>query len=271
MLTFPLLTDWITKNDDANALVQEAFCKFCKTGLRAHKTDLLNHSTTVKHRRFAESFKRQKPISTFGINVTGEGTKAAEIKLSVHVAVHSAVRSIDHLGEMVKILGAKSQLESVRIHRTKCSQLLKNVISPAILTALVQDIGDKAYSLILDESTDVSVQKYLALCVRYFSEKQKAMVTDFLGIVNVIYTDAESLYAHITSYLKSINLPVLNLIAIGTDGASNMVGINHSVFTLLRDKVPLPSLILVRCLCHSLHLAASKAADVLPAHLEYFQ
>lgn len=187
----------------------------------------------------------------------------------MYIAHHSAVRAVDNLGELLKKLGAKSELESVRLHRTKCSQLLKNVISPALLISLVEDIGDKCYSLIIDESTDVSVQKYLALCVRYFSEKQAAIVTDFLGIVNVIDTDSNCLYHHIISFLKTINLPIGNLIAIGTDGASNMVGVNHSVFPLLRDKVPLPNLILIRCLCHSLHLCASKAADVLPAHLEY--
>ncbi|XP_015119417.1 uncharacterized protein LOC107042750 [Diachasma alloeum] len=265
----PEMAAWISKNPDPNALGQEAYCKFCKVGLRAHKTDLLAHAVTQKHRRFAESLNNQRPISTFGINVVGDATKLAEIKLSVFVALHSAVRTIDHLGEIVQKLGKKSQLESIRLHRTKCSQLLKNVLSPTILSSLVEDIGDRKYSLIIDESTDVSVQKYLALCIRYFSEKEGAITTDFLGIVSVTETTSNCLYQHITSYFNSINLPVKNLFAIGTDGASNMVGVNHSVFTLLRDNIPLPNLILIRCICHSSNLCASKAADVLPAHLEY--
>lgn len=169
---------------------------------------------------------------------------------------------------MVK-LGEKSKIAKIRLHRTKCSRLITNVISPVLLTELVEDIGDGPYSLIIDESTDVSVAKYMAICIRYFSPKQKNIITDFLGIIIITDASALSLYEELTSYLKNINLSIKNLISIGTDGASNMVGKNHSLFTLLRDKVPLPHLILIRCICHSLHLCSSKASDVLPSSLEF--
>ena len=46
--------------------------------------------------------------------------KTAEIILSAYVAVHSSVRSIDHLSEMLRSHGAKSVYEDIKIHRTKC-------------------------------------------------------------------------------------------------------------------------------------------------------
>ena len=54
---------------------------------------------------------------------------------------------------------------------------------------------------------------------------------------------------------------------IGVDGASAMVGRHHSVSSMLKEKVP--HLVVVRCICHSLHLAASNASMVLPRHLDY--
>ena len=57
------------------------------------------------------------------------------------------------------------------------------------------------------------------------------------------------------------------MIAVGSDGASNMVGKHNSLHTRLKEEVP--SLILVKCTCHSLHLCAEKSSKELPMSLEY--
>lgn len=44
-----------------------------------------------------------------------------------------------------------------------------NVIAPAYLSELIEDIGTSSYSIILDESTDIGTKKYMAFCVRYYS------------------------------------------------------------------------------------------------------
>ncbi|TGZ50748.1 Zinc finger protein [Temnothorax longispinosus] len=65
-----------------------------------------------------------------------------------------------------------------------------------------------------------------------------------------------------------MKLDLQNLLAIGTDNASVMVGINNGVYAKLKAVVP--SLILIRCLCHSLQLAVSHAMiDTLPRNLEF--
>jgi hypothetical protein len=42
-----------------------------------------------------------------------------------------------------------------------------------ILQNILQNIGNQKYSIILDESTDIAVNKYLALCVRYLNWRNK--------------------------------------------------------------------------------------------------
>lgn len=64
-----------------------------------------------------------------------------------------------------------------------------------------------------------------------------------------------------------MNLNLQNLIAIGTDGVSNLCGKHHSLFTLLQADIP--HLQLLKCVCHSLSLCASKACPELPSCLEY--
>ena len=52
---------------------------------------------------------------------------------------------------------------------------------------LVADVGEQRFSLLLDESTDVSVSKlmYLGVVIRYFSETKKTIFSTFLGLVEL--------------------------------------------------------------------------------------
>lgn len=54
------------------------------------------------------------------------------------------------------------------MHRTKCSAVLKNVVSAALLEELITELKSSKYSLLIDESTDIGGMKHLCLCVKYF-------------------------------------------------------------------------------------------------------
>ena len=109
----------------------------------------------------------------------------------------------------------------------------------------------------------------MAISIRYFSLSKKNIATEFLGIIQIIETTAIALYDHLTRFLNEIKLPIINLIGIETDGASNLCGKNHSLYILLKERVPLPNLQILRCVCHSLPLCSSKASEVLSAILEF--
>lgn len=105
------------------------------------------------------------------------------------------------------------------------------------------------------------------MCVKYFDITENRILTDFLGIVEVERATAIDLHKSIVEYLQQIGIPLKNMIAISTDGASNLCGHNHSVYTLLKRDVP--NLQLMRCTCHSLHLCSSKASEELPSSLDF--
>lgn len=135
--------------------------------------------------------------------------------------------------------GKGSGFEKLRLHRTKSSNIILKVISPAMLKEIVDDIGNEAYSIILNESTDVSVVKYMAYCVRYFSKRLNKFVVNFLGFSEIFEATAEKLFQHFTEFLSKVGLNLEQLIGIGTDGASNLCGKNHSLYTLLKKKFPI--------------------------------
>lgn len=65
--------------------------------------------------------------------------------------------------------------------------------------------------------------------------------------------------------LKERNLEIV--IEIATDETNFMAGKVNSLSTLLRNGNP--ELTLVRCVCHSLHLATNKAAELVPTVITF--
>ena len=148
------IKEWIERvaGDDT-----KAFCRYCKTEIRAHHSDLQNHSKTEKHIRNAAPFSSCRVRTLFDSGITtvriDRSVKLAELKMAAHIACHSSILTVDHLGELVGEIAQKD----IKLHRTKCSALIKNVIGPDMQHQLLKDIGEELYSLVIDESTDVGM------------------------------------------------------------------------------------------------------------------
>jgi hypothetical protein len=111
--------------------------------------------------------------------------KAVELQTAVSMACHCATRAVDHLSEIMTAQGHGSTLQHIKLHRSKCACLIKNIILPAVKTDLIDDIQNKKYAIILDESSDISTQKHLCILVRFLSDKRKENVTGFLSLIPV--------------------------------------------------------------------------------------
>ena len=128
-------------------------------------------------------------------------------------------------------------MENLRLHRTKCAKLITNVIAPAMLTASVKDIGDSGFSLIIDESTDITTIKFLATEVKYYSKHDNEIKTEFLGFVEVYRATALALFESIKEYLGAVGLSWRNTTGLVSDGASNLCGKHHSLYALFKAEV----------------------------------
>lgn len=260
-----LFEKWLAevKNDNT-----KAFCKVCKIELRAHKTDLKKHGESVKHKQnMLKISAKQMSLKTAFSKKEDRITKL-ELQLSVYVACHSSVNSIDHLCDLLKKdMPSTSSSENIRLHRTKCTALIKKVISPVLLKELVCDMKDSLFSLIIDESTDIACVKHLCVCVRYYNARHNKIISQFVGLIPVTSTTAEALYQHIKDYFREIGVDLNHCFALGTDGASNLCGCHQSVYILMKKDIP--NLLLIKCTCHSLHLACSHASEELPSNIDY--
>lgn len=134
---------------------------------------------------------------------------------------------------------------------------------------MLDDIGNSYYSIIIDESTDISVTKLLGIVIRYHSEQNNKFETTFLALTDLCSGTADGIVAGIERIFKLYKLSITKMIGIGTDNAAVMTGVNNGVHAKLKSKYNLKSLALVRCVCHSLQLAVVSAAKTLPDNLEY--
>jgi hypothetical protein len=58
-------------------------------------------------------------------------------------------------------------LEHIKLRRSKCACLIKNIISPALKIDLIDEFQNKNNAIILDESTDISTQKHSCMLVLF--------------------------------------------------------------------------------------------------------
>lgn len=257
----PALAGWI---EPATTDPKRTYCKYCKVLLNAKLSDLIKHSQTGKHVAAARPFscRRQQKIQFQTSNeVTKEQQK--EGQLALYVAMHASIASVDHLSDLHK----DTPLQ-ISLHRTKCTALIKNVIGPYFFESLIKDVGNTYYSLLIDESTDITVNKMLGIVIRYYSLENMRIVSTFLGLIEIEDGPAECIVRAMKNMLSDAKLNLQNMQSIGTDNASTMVGINSGVYARLKAKIP--HLTLIRCVCHSLQLAVSKSTEkTLPRNVEF--
>ncbi|KAK3919987.1 Zinc finger protein 862 [Frankliniella fusca] len=279
---------WLTRTEEKLVMKGhgEAFCKLCSTSIRAHRTDLLWHRKTAKHvQKESAVVDRRGRLQPTIVQVVGNQyhsdsvfhnvdaaaagktkLKENDLKLACYIACHSSIKSIDHLGELLRETGEGSKLADLRLHRTKCSKLILKILGPSMQQERLDDLGQGYYSVIVDESTDVSVKNYMAVIIRYYSFNKKEMVIDFVGLIQLNRATAEALYEAFTNFMKSRGFDLRRCIGLGTDGAPALCGCNHSMYTLLKQN-ECPNTSLVRCICHSLDKCTPYATPKAPPML----
>ena len=120
------------------------------------------------------------------------------------------------------------------MHHTKCAPLIRHVLWRAVLT----DIGELKYSLLIDESTDVCTIKQMCIVIRCASMTERRVVTTFLGLES---GTAAAITEALLAFLQEQKLD-----------PKKCVGFVH-----------------IRCVFHSLQLCASYAIKNLPRNLEF--
>ncbi|XP_059438083.1 uncharacterized protein LOC132170937 [Corylus avellana] len=128
---------------------------------------------------------------------------------------------------------------------------IANAAANETLDAILKDLGDSSFAILVDESRDIFVKEQLAIVLRYV-DKRGDVIERFLGIIHVSNTTTAVLKMTIESVLSKHHLSISKLRGQGYDGASNMRGeLNGLKRLILNDN---SSVYYVHCFAHQLQL-----------------
>ncbi|KAI3673345.1 hypothetical protein L6452_39463 [Arctium lappa] len=125
-----------------------------------------------------------------------------------------------------------------------------------VLKYIFEEIGDDVFSLLVDESSDISKKEQMAVVLRYV--KCVIVKERFVGIVHVMDTSVVSLKSAIESLFAEHGLSMKKVRGQGYDGASNMRGqFNGLKALIMREN---SSAYYVHCFAHQLQLVVVEVA-----------
>ncbi|KAH9371069.1 hypothetical protein HPB48_013168 [Haemaphysalis longicornis] len=219
---------------------------------------------TMKHRQKVTPRDQQRLRDAVAPALTAdEDEKRWALKIAIVIACNMAINCVDELCDLLKgVLRCK-----LVMHRTKCTTVITKVIAAYYSAKLREGIAGKPYSLLVDESTDISAKKLVCMAIRFHSDIASKITTTLLEMKEAKEGKAESINDAVQAVLGKNSLSPSDCIGLATDGANAMCGHNNSLWRRLQDDNP--SITLAKCACHSLDLVASQAMETMPASLEF--
>ena len=234
-----------------------------KHGRSKPHQESVNALRDPKSRKVDEIFRRTD-------DTLNDKVKEAEIKIAAFLAEHNiAFNVMDHLSELIPTLFPDSQIASnIKCKRTKATCIVRNVLGAQFHEDLVSQLKTSPFSILLDETTDVSTTKQLCAVVRLFDSSTECIASRFFRLYEVSKADAETLFTTVKEDLEKIGIPLNNIIGYAADGANVMMGGHNSVRTRMEELNP--HIFTMKCICHSAAICASNACTKLPRDTEDF-
>uniref|UniRef100_A0A0K8UNM0 Zinc finger protein 862 n=1 Tax=Bactrocera latifrons TaxID=174628 RepID=A0A0K8UNM0_BACLA len=155
------------------------------------------------------------------------------------------------------------EVKRLQIARTKATNITKEIASKTT-SELVSTLKNCKFSIIIDETMDISIKKYLVMVVRYvmnFIAKDR-----FLALIELPKCDSSSVFGAAKKFLLDNNIRLKNIIGMATDGASVMAGHLSGVKALLESET---NIFYLKCTCHTLHLCVSYATKKIPEDVNW--
>lgn len=203
-------------------------------------------------------------VSTF--NSLKNNVNIGTLKLLACLIEHNLpFRLLEHLPGLIKSICSDSTIaKHIKCSRTKGTNIILNILGPKSFKDTISLMKNNPFSVIVDETTDTSTKKCLAVIVRVLV-KNKAK-DRFLNLIEVEKSDAEHLYVAIKELFLSNNVPLKNFVGFAADNATVMMGTISGLAT--RFKSDIPQLFTLGCTCHSFNLCTSHACNKLPSSIE---
>lgn len=253
--------DWLLIDADGKT----GKCKVCNTLIKGGKTELKRHSETKMHLRNFAAKLQQPSVATFLPQT--EKIKQTENAMCVFLVEHDLpISFVEPLVEFCKVLPEKSVLDKLQLGKQKATNIIRQGLRPYFNADLANELSKNFFSIFIDECTDVTSKSQLAVVVSYYSLLTQNTEVDVVDVVELNSATALGIYNTMMDTLKVNKISLQNWVGFCSDTTSVMMGPNNSVAQLIKKNHP--TVIVVKCSCHSIHLVASYACQKLSNSLE---
>ena len=259
---------WLAKRRGTDGKVKP-YCKICLLEINSTKAGIQRHMDCAKHRSKVQSAKGSHNISTLIKRNSFENErKVIEIKLCAFMAEHNLpISLVESFVELLKSLFPDDKpLALVKLGKQKATNIIRQVLGFDYIRKATKLLRLQRFSTIIDETTDISTRKQLAIMACYFDTQCFQSKQILLDMVEVEDSTASGIYSAFKRIFQTLNIPMDNIIGYSSDTTNVMFGSQYSVSQLLKSDVR--HVHVVKCSCHSIHLASSYAALKLPKSLE---
>uniref|UniRef100_H3AUD8 HAT C-terminal dimerisation domain-containing protein n=1 Tax=Latimeria chalumnae TaxID=7897 RepID=H3AUD8_LATCH len=250
----PDLRGWLTPHESDP---YKAKCKVYNAVMLVEVLVLKLHSQRNKH------CQNMKTCHSLGNNEE-HMIQMCEIKLAAFLAENNIpFVAADHLTDVLKNVFDSKIAQNMSLKRTKATSIIRNVVATNHKEELCEMLHSNKFSILMDESTDISSMKTACVVIKKIESKFFELVQVFANPDDASQgATGAKLYDLLVGTLKKHSITDENLIGFIADGVSvmmrehNSVAKNYSGITVMM------------CVCHSAYLCASEACKVLPRRCE---
>ena len=229
---------------------KEAMFKMKRCSMPSIHSQLQEAAQKIQAKRrdmFLKELSCLRVLLRQGLAIRGHDEKEGNLRQLLHLYASGDANFIDWINN-----GTYLSVDIVN----ECVLLMGHHLLRALLRN-IQEVG--VFSVLADETRDVSNHEQLAICIRWV-DTEFVIHEDLIGLMHVEKTDANTLTTAIKDVLIRCSLPLSQCRGQGYDGASTMMGHLTGVATQLKKEEP--SAIEVHCLAHCLNLCLQDAAKM---------
>ena len=187
------------------------------------------------------------------------------------IVKHLPFNSASDILEFAQKISQKYSPELINYSHTSSTtitQVVKACIGDTLKSKIYKKLEESPFSILLDASSDLYGDNYLTILVRYFENPFYPPVTKFIAAIEIGASSiGEVLYEKVKEEIFGSEFNVTtNLIAICTDGGSNMISSKGAGLTnKLQDTIS--SLVHVSDVCHAYNRIAEEATKHFPKYI----
>ncbi|XP_045033554.1 uncharacterized protein LOC116929664 isoform X2 [Daphnia magna] len=176
---------WLDHKFNSRKKIVTAYCKACNKHIQKHSERESHKAATLVF--LAGEGERERAKQFFG---KSESKKVLilTVRICAYIAENDFPLSlVDSFLALLKSMFPDDKvLSKVNLGRTKCSNIIRYGFGTYLTDALKKRLSETFWSLVIDETTDVSTVSQLAVMVHYWDKCKKRFIVEPFDLIDLI-------------------------------------------------------------------------------------